>query len=169
MVRQQTSFSVAKEYIGAGYVTVLVRGRRRCGQGATEAGAAAARPGRRAHLGSRHPRGRTRKSNESCLKGSNHVDGWLRFRAHRRTKDLTSIREARALARTARQAQPMLAELLPGTDRRHRELAMQDAVTSHAEGPWPDWRWKRTGYGVVEDKIQKNLFGLTAGTNSSAR
>ncbi len=47
-------------------------------------------------------------------------------------KDLTSIAEARALARTARQAQPLLAEL---SQERIDAIvtAMAEAVTPHAE------------------------------------
>ena len=72
-------------------------------------------------------------------------------------KDLTSIAEARALARTARQAQPLLAEL---SQEQIDAIvgAMADAVTPHAEA-LARLAVEETGYGVVEDKIQKNLFG----------
>jgi acetaldehyde dehydrogenase (acetylating) len=72
-------------------------------------------------------------------------------------KDLTSIAEARARARAARQAQSRLAELsqaqidaIVG--------AMAAAVTPHAEA-LARLAVEETGYGVVADKIQKNLFG----------
>ena len=72
-------------------------------------------------------------------------------------KDLTSIAEARALARTARQAQPLLAEL---SQEQIDSIvtAMADAVTPHA-GALARLAVEETGYGVVEDKVQKNLFG----------
>src|SRR4030095_609285 len=72
-------------------------------------------------------------------------------------KDLTSIAEARALARTARQAQPLLAEL---SQEQIDAIvsAMANAVTPHAEA-LARLAVEETGYGVVEDKVQKNLFG----------
>jgi acetaldehyde dehydrogenase (acetylating) len=71
-------------------------------------------------------------------------------------KDLTSISEARALARAARQAQPLLAELSQEQIDRI-VMAMADAVTPHAE-PLARLAVDETGYGVVADKVQKNLF-----------
>jgi acetaldehyde dehydrogenase (acetylating) len=72
-------------------------------------------------------------------------------------KDLTSIAEARALARTAKQAQPRLAEL---SQEQIDQIvaAMAGAVTPHAEA-LARLAVDETGFGVVEDKIQKNLFG----------
>jgi acetaldehyde dehydrogenase (acetylating) len=72
-------------------------------------------------------------------------------------RDLASIAEARALARTARQAQPLLAEL---SQEQIDQIvtAMADAVTPHAEA-LARLAVEETGFGVVEDKIQKNLFG----------
>ena len=72
-------------------------------------------------------------------------------------KDLASIAEARALARTARQAQPLLAEL--SQDQIDSIVtAMAEAVTPHAEA-LARLAVDETGYGVVEVKVQKNLFG----------
>ena len=72
-------------------------------------------------------------------------------------KDLTSIAEARALARSARQAQALLADL---SQEQIDSIvsAMAAAVTPHAEA-LARLAVEETGYGVVEDKIQKNLFG----------
>src|SRR5215204_2247582 len=71
-------------------------------------------------------------------------------------KDLTSISEARALARAAKQAQPILAEFTQ--DQIDRIVtAMADAVTPHAEA-LARLAVEETGYGVVADKVQKNLF-----------
>jgi acetaldehyde dehydrogenase (acetylating) len=71
-------------------------------------------------------------------------------------KDLTSISEARALARTAKQAQPILAEFTQEQIDRI-VTAMADAVTPHAEA-LARLAVEETGYGVVADKVQKNLF-----------
>src|SRR5688572_3211396 len=71
-------------------------------------------------------------------------------------KDLASIAEARALARAARQAQPLLAEL---SQEQIDAIvtAMAEAVTPHAEA-LAQLAVEETGYGVVADKVQKNLF-----------
>ena len=71
-------------------------------------------------------------------------------------KDLTSIAEARALARHAKQAQARLAEL---TQEQIDAIvtAIADAVTPHADA-LARLAVEETGYGVVADKIQKNLF-----------
>ncbi len=71
-------------------------------------------------------------------------------------KDLTSISEARTLARAARQAQSQLAEL---TQEQIDAIvtAMAEAVTPHAEA-LARLAVEETGYGVVADKVQKNLF-----------
>jgi acetaldehyde dehydrogenase (acetylating) len=76
--------------------------------------------------------------------------------AARRDTDLASIAEARALARAARQAQPVLAEL---SQQQIDAIvtAMADAVTPHAEA-LATLAVEETGYGVVADKVQKNLF-----------
>src|SRR5262245_23907628 len=71
-------------------------------------------------------------------------------------KDLTSISEARTLARTAKQAQPVLAELSQEQIDRIVQ-AMAEAVTPHAEA-LAALAVEETGYGVVADKVQKNLF-----------
>ena len=70
--------------------------------------------------------------------------------------DLASIAEARALARTARQAQAQLTEL---SQERIDAIvaAMAEAVTPQAE-VLARLAVEETGYGVVADKVQKNLF-----------
>ena len=71
-------------------------------------------------------------------------------------RDLASIAEARALARRAKQAASVLAELSQA-----RIDAIVDAVaavaTEHAES-FARLAVEETGYGVVADKVQKNLF-----------
>jgi acetaldehyde dehydrogenase (acetylating) len=71
-------------------------------------------------------------------------------------KDLASIAEARALARAARQAQPLLAELTQEQIDRIVSM-MADAATAHVEA-LAQLAVEETGYGVVTDKVQKNLF-----------
>src|SRR5215472_2384656 len=71
-------------------------------------------------------------------------------------RDLTSIAEARALARRAKQAWLELAEF----DQARIDAvvdAMAAAATPQAEA-FARIAVEETGYGVVEDKIQKNLF-----------
>src|SRR5688572_714990 len=71
-------------------------------------------------------------------------------------RDLASVQEARTLARRAREAAPLLAEL---TQEQIDALvdAMAAAVTPHAEA-LARLAHEETGYGVVSDKVQKNLF-----------
>jgi acetaldehyde dehydrogenase (acetylating) len=71
-------------------------------------------------------------------------------------KDLASIAEARALARAARQAQVQLAEL---SQEQIDAIvtAMAKAVTPQAE-TLARLAVEETGYGVVADKVEKNLF-----------
>ena len=71
-------------------------------------------------------------------------------------RDLTSISEARSLARRAKDAAPALAEL---TQQQIDAIidAMAAAVTPHAEA-LARLAHEETGYGVVADKVQKNLF-----------
>src|SRR6476469_9770225 len=71
-------------------------------------------------------------------------------------RDLASIAEARALARRAKQAWLEMAEL--GQERVDAIVdAMAAAATTQAES-FARLAVEETGYGVVEDKIQKNLF-----------
>src|SRR6184192_1240690 len=71
-------------------------------------------------------------------------------------RDLASIAEARALARRAKQAWVELAEF--GQERIDAIVdAMAAAATSQAEA-FARLAVEETGYGVVADKIQKNLF-----------
>src|SRR5436309_8941428 len=71
-------------------------------------------------------------------------------------RDLASIAEARALARRAKQAWLELAEF----DQTRIDAivdAMAAAATAQAEA-FARLAVEETGYGVVEDKVQKNLF-----------
>ena len=71
-------------------------------------------------------------------------------------RDLASMAEARALARRARQAQAEIAEL---SQERIDAIvdAMAAAVTPHCEA-LARLAVEETGYGVIADKVQKNLF-----------
>src|SRR3954467_12260216 len=71
-------------------------------------------------------------------------------------RDLTSISEARRLVRRARDAAPALAELSQEQIDAIVD-AMAAAVTPHAEA-LARLAHEETGYGVVADKVQKNLF-----------
>src|SRR5436309_12545601 len=71
-------------------------------------------------------------------------------------RDLASIAEARALARRARAAAPILAEF--SQEQIDAVIdAMADAATAQAEA-FARLAVEETGYGVVADKVQKNLF-----------
>jgi len=71
-------------------------------------------------------------------------------------RDLTSIQEARTLAQRARQAAPVLAEFTQAQIDRIVD-AMAAAATPRAE-EFARLAVEETTYGVVADKIQKNLF-----------
>ena len=71
-------------------------------------------------------------------------------------RDLTSIQEARVLAHRAKQAQVKLAEL--SQERVDTIIdAMASTAAHHAEDS-AKAAVDETGYGVVADKLQKNLF-----------
>src|SRR5262245_53101350 len=72
-------------------------------------------------------------------------------------RDLTSIAEARALAKRAKAAALTLAEFSQAQIDAIVD-AMAAAATPQAEA-FARLAVEETGYGVVEDKIQKNLFG----------
>ena len=103
-------------------------------------------------------RGRTPKWRRILPKGvirKSGPDGRSR-RPAQTDRDLTSIAEARALARRAKQAWLELAEF---SQERIDAIvdAMAAAATAQAEA-FARLAVEETGYGVVEDKVQKNLF-----------
>jgi acetaldehyde dehydrogenase (acetylating) len=71
-------------------------------------------------------------------------------------RDLASVQEARRLAQRAKQAAPRLAELSQEQIDRIVD-AMAAAVRPQAEA-LARLAVEETGFGVVEDKVQKNLF-----------
>src|SRR5687767_2924317 len=73
-----------------------------------------------------------------------------------RDRDLASVQEARTLARRARESAPILAEL--SQDQIDAIVdAMAAGTTPQAEA-LARLAHEETGYGVVADKVQKNLF-----------
>ena len=68
MVKTANVVLVGKEYIGAGYVTVLVRGDVGAVKAATDAGRRRRAPRRRAGVGPRHPAS-ARRSREDSAQG----------------------------------------------------------------------------------------------------
>lgn len=77
-------------------------------------------------------------------------------RAPASNKDLESIAQARSIAAAARQAQSLLVEL---SQQQIDAIvtAMAEAITPHAEA-LARLAVEETGYGVVADKVEKNLF-----------
>src|SRR4029450_11815059 len=71
-------------------------------------------------------------------------------------RDLASISEARSLVRRAKEAAPVLAEFSQGQVAAIVD-AMAAAVTPQAEA-LARLAQEETGFGVVADKVQKNLF-----------
>ena len=157
MVKAANVVLIGKEYIGAGYVTVLVRGDVGAVKAATDAGAAAARRVGELDLGARDSPARTPKSNGSCRKAPSAMarrrrqsmapDG-PRSRLHRR--GARRSRDAR------RQAAPDLAEFSRNRSTRS-STPWPPRVTPQAEA-LARLAVEETGYGVVADKVQKNLF-----------
>ena len=82
-------------------------------------------------------------------------------------QDLASVQEARALARRARAAQLILAEY---SQEKIDAIvdAMAAAVAPQAEA-FARLAVEETGYGVVADKVQKNLLRGGGCTTSSGR
>src|SRR5258706_13232652 len=77
-------------------------------------------------------------------------------RASPSNKDLESIEQAHSIAAAERKAQSALAEL-PQEQIDAIVTAMAEAVTAQAEA-LARLAVEETGYGVVDDKVQKNLF-----------
>ena len=73
-------------------------------------------------------------------------------------RDLASISEARSLVRRAAQAQTVLAECSTGADRLSSSTRWRRPPPLQAD-PLARMAVDETGYGVVSDKVQKNLFG----------
>jgi len=71
-------------------------------------------------------------------------------------KDLASIQEARTLAQRARAAAPALAELTQ--EQIDRLIDAMAAATRPLAEEFARLAVEETGYGVVADKVQKNLF-----------
>ena len=121
--RPPTSSLIGKEYIGAGYVTVLARGDVGAVKAATDAGAAAARRVGELDLRARHsPAARGRRA-RAAARGRRRTLRWLTAWPRPRRSDGSRSRfdPGSARAGAARQAGRAPARrILPGTDRPHR-------------------------------------------------
>ncbi len=71
-------------------------------------------------------------------------------------RDLASIQEARRLAQRAKRAAPLLAELTQ--EQIDRAIDAMAAATRTRAEEFARLAVEETGFGVVADKIQKNLF-----------
>ena len=162
MVKAAKVTLVAKEYIGAGYVTVLVRGDVGAVKAATDAGAAAAR--RVGELVSVHVIPRPHSDVDRILPKSVASDQRVWRSPHGRQSDVASHRTGtsppsqRLVRLPAQRAGPrpsLRSSRRPQIDA--IVTAMADAITPHAEAV-ARLAVEETGYGVVSDKVQKNLF-----------
>ena len=162
MVKAANVVLVGKEYIGAGYVTVMVRG----DVGAVKAATDAAPPPPAASVSwspctSSAAARRSREDTAERSQGAGLAAALRRSddggQSPRQTnRDLTSIAEARALAPRAKKAWLELAEF--GQERIDAIVdAMAAAAAAQAEA-FARLAVEETGFGVVADKIQKNLF-----------
>ena len=137
MVKTANVMLTGKEFIGAGYVTVTVRGDVGAVKAATDAGAAAAR--RVGELISVHVIPRPHEEVEKVLPGAGPAKKYLRPMLH--DKDLLSIQEVRTKVEKAYNAWL-----------KYQKYSQEqvDAIVERmaaAAGPtrlnWPSWRWKR--------------------------
>ena len=161
--RPPTSRSIGKEYIGAGYVTVMVRGDVGAVKAATDAGAAAAR--RVGELVSVHVIPRPHAEVERILPegvASAEPRPWRtlvspRVAAARHPIAISPPSPKRARSRAA-PSRPG-SQLAEFTQEQIDAIvdAMAAAATPQAEA-FARLAVEETGYGVVADKIQKNLF-----------
>ena len=169
MVKAANVVLVGKEYIGAGYVTVLVRGDVGAVKAATDAGAAAAR--RVGELVSVHVIPRPHAEVERILpKASEAARRRRRSAAGRRDgRRRRSACDRRPIAISPRSQEARRAGAARASRRSSRSPssprnrstrivdAMAAAVAPHAEA-LARLAVEETGYGVVADKVQKNLF-----------
>ena len=161
MVKAANVVLVGKEYIGAGYVTVMVRGDVGAVKAATDAGAAAAR--RVGELVSVHVIPRPHAEVERILpklerrEGANPSVGhaWLSRLPRPIAISPRSAKRARWPGAPS-EAAPALAELSQEQIDAIVD-AMAAAVTPQAEA-LARLAHEETGYGIVADKVQKNLF-----------
>ena len=161
MVKAANVVLVGKEYIGAGYVTVMVRGDVGAVKAATDAGAAAARRVGELDLGPRHSRGRTPKSRRSSRRRRRTPRARSPSGTHGQPRpDRSRPRLHRRGAHPSRDAprRPRPSSRNSPRNRSTRIVdAMAAAVTPQAEA-LARLAHEETGFGVVADKVQKNLF-----------
>ena len=163
MVKAANVLLVGTEYIGAGFVTVLVRGDVGAVKAATDAGAAAAR--RVGELVSVHVIPRPHAEVERIL--SEGVNSkllgpralsreWHGRSSHKPTRTSRPLPKRGRWRAARKQAQAVLAEFSQEQIDAIVD-AMAAAVTPQAEA-LARLAVEETGFGVVADKIQKNLF-----------
>ena len=161
MVKAANVVLVGQEYIGAGYVTVMVRGDVGAVKAATDAGAAAARRVGELVSRPRHPAACTRRSRRSCpgLRAGAQESPRSRAPAHGppRDPDLLSVQQARSLAARARAAAGGPRRLLPGAGGPHRGRHGRGRPRGEAER-LARLAHEETGFGNVRTRRRKNLF-----------
>ena len=157
MVKAANVALVGSEYIGAGYVTVLVRGDVGAVKAATDAGAAAAR--RVGELISVHVIPRPHGEVERVLpKAVGTVGGRVSSAPAHGTIAISRRSARRERSRVARGRRSASSPRSPRRRSTPSSTAMAAAATPQAE-PLARLAVEETTYGVVADKIQKNLFG----------
>ncbi len=161
MVKAANVALIGSEYIGAGYVTVLVRGDVGAVKAATDAGAAAARRVGELDLCARH-------SPAAWRSRAGIAEGPEARRRHGRPMALPRIATNRQRPHLDRRSSSARAPrparrnwLSPSSPRRKSTpLSMRwPRMPRRKPSRWRDSPSRRPGYGVVRDKVQKNLFG----------
>ncbi len=164
MVKAANVVLIGKEYIGAGYVTVMVRGDVGAVKAATDAGAAAARRVGELRVGPRHPAAAHRSRTDPAQgKGRQGVVDALRPRVthgadHGPDRSRPRLDRRSARARAPRQAGRGWSSPSSPRNRSTPSSTRWPPPPRRRPRRSPGSRVEETGYGVVADKIQKNLF-----------
>ena len=157
MVKAANVILIGKEYIGAGYVTVMVRGDVGAVKAATDAGAAAAR--RVGELVSVHVIPRPHAEVERILpKGAS--NGSLADARHVQLPQPIATSPRSPKRARSRAAPSRRGSSSPNFSQEQIDAivdAMAAAATAQAEA-FARLAVEETGFGVVADKVQKNLF-----------
>ena len=167
--RPRTSSLVGKEYIGAGYVTVLVRGDVGAVKAATDAGAAAARrvgelvsvhviPRPHAEVERVLPKAPVRTTRRRPSVSLGHAWRSPRLKATATSPRFTRRAPSCGAPRPPRSRSPNS----PRNRSTRSSTRWRQAATPQAEA-LARLAHEETGYGVVADKVQKNLFASREG------
>ena len=175
MVKAANVVLAGKEYIGAGYVTVMVRGDVGAVKAATDAGAAAAR--RVGELISVHVIPRPHAEVEKVLPKAEGRQGVVdvdrdpraqgRPRQCRRTIAISPPFRKRGRSRDAPRRRPASSRSSP-RNRSTPSSTRWPPRSRRRPKRSPGSRIEETGYGVVADKVQKNLFASQQGLPTSS-